>query len=252
MPILQDSLQNAQAGAPAPVGAAATAPQNVPGAAATALPPPNPAITCPAVKAHMGAVANMRKIMGPQLGNAYDRIVVAGRKMLYAPESAETVKKILTDDQIPLKNKLGEGVANLMVMMDNTANGTMPKEALVPAGITIMFEAADYAFERDIPVSEKDLADSMEILVYGIYSGYQIPPEKVDELLDKLAGQFGFKEGDADKVMEKVEGAQEEGKVREPIPGETEEEMAEGAGDNPQEEEAEAAFTQGFNKTRGV
>lgn len=250
MPILQDAMQNAQAGAPAPVASAATAPQNQPGAAS--LPPPNPAITCPAVQAHMDDVANMRKIMGEKLGNAYDRIVVAGKKMLYAPESAEAIISLLNDDEVPLKNKLGEGVANLMVMMDNTANGTMPKEALVPAGITIMFEAADYVFERNIPVSEKDLADAMEVLVYGIYAGYQIPPEKVDELLGKLAGQFGFKEGDGDKVMEKVATAQEEGKVREPIPGETEEELAEGAGDNPEEEDAEAAFAQGFNKTRGV
>ena len=68
MPILQDAMQNAQAGAPAPVAAAATSPQNMdqmaaaPGGAPAPggdLPPPNPEITSPLVKAHSDELAAM-------------------------------------------------------------------------------------------------------------------------------------------------------------------------------------------------
>ncbi len=236
MPILQDALQ---------AGAATTAPQPQPTpqnaapapAGAGNLPPPNPQIVCPAVAAHMDDVENMRGFMDEKQRNAFDRVVVAGKKMLYAPESAQVVQNLLMDDEIPMANKLGEGVANLMVMMDNQGNGTIPKEIMIPAGIVVMFEAADYAFEVGFEISETDLADAMEKLIYGIYAGYQIPAEKVDEVIDALAGKFGFKEGDAEKVMGKVEEAQEKGMIREPIPG----------GDNGEEE----AFEQGFNQQRG-
>ena len=92
-----------------------------------------------------------------------------------------------------------------------------------------------YMFECGFDVSEKDLADSMETLVYGVFQGYQIPPEKVDQVIDDIGKKMGFEEGDADKVMNKVESAQEKGVVREPIPG-----------------DEEAAFEQGFNEQRGV
>ena len=198
----------------------------------------------------MDDVENMRGFMDEKQRNAFDRVVVAGKKMLYAPESAQVVQSLMMDDQIPMANKLGEGIANLMVMMDNQGNGTIPKEIMIPAGIVVMFEAADYAFEVGFEISEKDLADALEKLIYGIYAGYQIPAEKVDEVIDTLAGKLGFKEGDAEKAMDKVEEVQEEGKVREPIPGgdNPQEEAAEGpAGDNAEEE----AFEQGFNQQRG-
>ena len=237
MPIIQDSLQNAQAGVPNPAATAASAPQNVPGGGR--LPPPNPAITSPAVKAHMDDVANMQKLMSPEQRSAFERVVTAGKKMLYAPETMQAIEQLVFDDNVPMKNKLGEGVANLVVMMDNQGNGTIPKEILIPVGVTLMFEAADYIFEAGFDVSEEDLAGGMEILVYGIFDAYGIPPEKVDAVLDDMAKKMGFEEGDGEKMMEKVEEAQEQGVIREPIPGDA-------------EAVEEAAFEQGFEQTRGV
>ena len=244
MSILEQSLQNSGAAAgPAVAGAADALAQPTPqGAAPTpagagTLPPPNPEIVCPAVRAHIDDVENMRKLMSEQQRSAFDRVVAAGKKVLYSKESAEMVQGLMMDDDIPIRNKLGEGVANLLVMMDNQANGSIPKDTLIPAGVALMFEAADYMFECGFDVSEKDLADSMETLVYGVFQGYQIPPEKVDQVIDDIGKKMGFEEGDADKVMNKVKSAQEKGVVREPIPGSTEE---------------DAAFEQGFNEQRGV
>lgn len=244
MSILEQSMQNSGA-APGPAVAEASgvlaqpAPQGAAPApaGAGALPAPNPEIVCPAVKAHMDDVENMRKLMSPEQLSAFDRVVAAGKKVLYSKESAEMVQGLMMDDEIPIRNKLGEGVANLLVMMDNQANGSIPKETMIPAGVAILFEAADYMFECGFDVSEKDLADAMETMVYGVFQGYQIPPEKVDEVIDDIGKKMGFEEGDADKVMEKVEGAQEKGVIREPIPAGGEE---------------EAAFQQGFNEQRGV
>jgi len=83
MPILQDSVQNAQ---PAPGGQ----PPPTPGGGQQ-LPPPNPAITSPLVKAHEDELANMVKVMPPQMRDAYQRVVVAGKKMMRTASNSASV-----------------------------------------------------------------------------------------------------------------------------------------------------------------
>ena len=254
MPILQDAMQNAQAGAPAPVAAAATAPQNMdqmaaaPGGAPAPggeLPPPDPAVNSPLMKAHMDELANMVKVMAPEMRDAYERVLTAGKKMMYAPETAEAVHGLILDDSIPMANKLGEGVANLMIMLDNQGNGTIPKDVLIPVGVTLIFEAVDYMYECGLEATAEELSDGLELMVYGIYEGYNIPREEVDMVVDKLAESLDLDEDTKKKLVGGV-------KAREEEDAEAAEEAAEPPGqDNPEEE----AFEQGFSgeqQKRGV
>ena len=138
MPILQDSMQNAQAGVPAPAATAATAPQNIPGAPAGGgqqLPPPNPAVN---------------------------------------------------DEQD---------------VRDNQGNGTIPKDVLVPVGVTLMFEAADYLFEVGMEVTEGDLSDSMELMVYSIFEAYGVPQAEVDKIIDKLMSDLDLDDETKEKLV---------------------------------------------------
>lgn len=232
MPILQDSVQNAQ---PAPGG---QPPPPAPGGGQQ-LPPPNPAITSPLVKAHEDELANMVKVMPPQMRDAYQRVVVAGKKMMYAPETAEAIQGIVLDDQVPMPNKLGEGVANLVVMMDNQGNGSIPKDILVPVGVTLMFEAADYLFEVGMEVTEKDLSDGMELMVYSIFSAYGIPEDEVNKTIDKLMDGLDLDEETKQKLVGGVE-AREQADM-EAAEAET---PAQDAAEGPAGEEAE--FNAGF------
>ena len=242
MPILQDSLQNAQAGVPAPAATAATSPQNIPGAPAGGgqqLPPPNPETTSPLVKAHEDELANMVKVMPPEMRDAYQRVVVAGKKMMYAPETAEAIHGIILDDKIPMANKLGEGVANLVVMMDNQGNGTIPKDVLVPVGVTLMFEAADYLFEVGMEVTEADLSDAMELMVYSIFEAYGVPQAEVDKIIDKLMSDLDLD----DETKEKLVGGVKEREAEDMEAAEAET-VAQETAEGPAGEEAEfnAAF----------
>ena len=253
MPILQDAMQNAAAGAPAPLAAAATSPQNMdqmaaaPGGAGggSQLPPPDPAANSPLLKAHMDELANMVKIMSPEMKSAYERVLTAGKKTMYAPETAEAVQGLILDDEVPMKNKLGEGIANLVVMLDNQGNGTIPKDVLIPVGVTLMFEAVDYMYECGLEATAEELADGLELMVYSIYEAYNIPPEEVDMVIDKLMGTLDLD----DETKEKLVGGV---KAREEADAEAAEEAAEPAAqDNPEEE----AFEQGFGEEqqkRGV
>lgn len=191
---------------------------------------PNPDIMSPIIQSHMDELEQMRGMLDGKLGDAYDRVVTAGMKMMYAPEAAEMIQKLIMDDEVPVANKLGEGVANLVVMMDNQGNGTMPKEILVPVGVTLLFEAADYLYEVGVDFTEDDLGKALELMINGIFIGYGIDPDQIEKVIDDMGKKLGFEGGDEQEAAE----------------AETpEEDMAEG----PQGEvEEEGAFAQGFSE----
>jgi len=92
--------------------------------------------------------------------------------------------------------------------MDNQGNGTIPKDVLIPVGVSLLFEAADYMFECGIEVTEQDLSDGMEIMVYGVYAAYNIPEEQVDKVIDDLMGKLDLTDEQKQKFADtkKAEG----------------------------------------------
>jgi len=197
------------------------------------MPPPNPEILSPIVQAHMAELEQMTALMDPKMAEAYDRVLEAGIKMLYSPDNAEMMEQIILNDDMPVANKLGEGIANLLIMMDNTGNGTIPKEVIVPVGVAIMFEAADYLFELDIEVTEEDLGTALELLIQGVLLGYGMEPDQVEKVIDDMGDKLGFDETEEGKKINALDG-----KEKTPAP---EPEMDE-----------DAAMEAGFNADRGV
>lgn len=165
------------------------------------LPPPNPETMSPVVSAHMDELEQMAAMMDGKMGDAYDRVLTAGMKMLYSPDNAKMMQDIIMDEEIPLPNKLGEGMANLLVMMDNTGNGTIPKEVLIPVGVALLLEAADYLFEIGIEVTEEDLGEALELMINGVYIGYGIDPAQIEKVIDDMGAKLGFDDSEAGKKI---------------------------------------------------
>lgn len=175
------------------------------------MPAPNPEIMSPVVSAHMDELEAMTQMMDGQLGDAYDRVLTAGMKMMYSPQSAEVMQKLIMDDNVPLPNKLGEGVANLLVMMDNQGNGTIPKEVLAPVGIALLFEATDYLFELGIEATEEDLGNAIELMITGLFTGFGIDMDTVDKIVDDMGKKLGFDESKMGETESPEEDAAEGG-----------------------------------------
>lgn len=173
------------------------------------LPAPNPEITSPLVQSHIDELTKMRELMDDKMGNAYDRVLTAGMKMLYSKDSAQVISDLIESEEVPMANKLGEGIANLLVMMDNQGNGTIPKEVLIPVGVALMFEAADYLYEVGVEVTEDDIGKALELLINGVFTGYGIDPAKMEQVIDDMGKKLGFEEG-AEEELEEGETASEE------------------------------------------
>lgn len=138
---------------------------------------------------HSKELARMRSAMPPKMRDAFDRIVIAGKKVMYSKETAPMVDQYLNSGASTAE-KLGGGVANVIVMLDNKAQGAIPKDILIPAATVLLFDAADFMRRTGTRVTTEDVGKAYELMFYGIFDAYGMKPEQVDSTFDHMEQQF--------------------------------------------------------------
>lgn len=133
-------------------------------------------------------LAKMAQAMGPEREDAFRRVVLAGKKILYGKESQGVIDQFMAT-QAPIEEKLGTGIANLVVMIDNKAQGNIPKDVMIPAGTLLLFDAADFLRQSGEQISVEQMGSAYEHMFYGIFAGYGAQPEQVDAAFDQFAQQ---------------------------------------------------------------
>lgn len=139
---------------------------------------------------HAQEVGKMIEVMPPEMKVAFQKVVLAGKKMLYSPDTREMINEVL-NSEAEMGEKLGAGIANLMIMMDNQAQGAIPKDVMIPAGTVLLFDAADALKQSGETISSEELGQAYEIMFYNIFAGYGAEPEQVDQVMDKMGQQYG-------------------------------------------------------------
>jgi len=100
----------------------------------------------------------------PKLKGAYDRIVTAGKKIMYSEKSTEMVKTEL-NRPAPIDQKLAHAATGMILMMDKESKGTMPQDAAVLAGACLLLEMVDLVLKIGMPVTEQDVRDALDTFV---------------------------------------------------------------------------------------
>lgn len=116
----------------------------------------------------------------PELQNAYERVVAAGMKVLF---SKQTHQYMLDQLQAPGANaeKLGQGIAKVMVFLFNESNGTMPQEVIVPAAMLLVLKAADFVNQSGKgKITDAEIGQAMEILVDSLFEGFGADRSQLD------------------------------------------------------------------------
>lgn len=124
--------------------------------------------------------------MPPELQEAYERVVVAGMKMMF---SKETNKYMLKQIEGPgsMAEKLGNGIAELMIALFLESNKTMPPQVIIPAGTELLVQAADFINKSELAeVTNKDVGDGIQLMMSLVFRQFGIDPDK---LFQKI-GQF--------------------------------------------------------------
>lgn len=127
--------------------------------------------------------------MPPELQEAYERVVIAGMKVMFSKES----HKLMLDElqkEGPVGQKLGMGIAGLMLLLVKESNSTIPPEVIIPAGINLLTRAADFIRKSQIEkITNADIGDAMEVMISTILQKFGVEPEQMAEMLNQYSDE---------------------------------------------------------------
>lgn len=158
---------------------------------------------------HSAEIKKMVAAMPQQLRPAFQQIVEAGKQILYGPDTRQAVTEFLMTDA-PIEERLGNGIANLVILIDNRANGNLPKEALIPAGTVLLFDAADVLRQSGESISVDQIGKAYEMMIYGIFAGYGMEPDQVDAAFEGMAQKLKTPSREDDLAGEEPTGQEDD------------------------------------------
>jgi hypothetical protein len=119
----------------------------------------------------------------PELNSAFQRIVAAGEKVMYAPETRHLLQSQLSQKGAPA-DLAGQGVAKLMGLLFKESKGTMPMKAAIPAAQVLLCEALDFMEKAGL-----------------VQVGDDLIAEATKDMMAYLLQIFGFKKAQIDQYM---------------------------------------------------
>lgn len=122
----------------------------------------------------------------PELQEAYERVVIAGMKVMFSKETHRIMLKELQKEG-PVGIRLGQGIAGLMLMLFKESNNTMPPQIIIPAGIELMMQAVDFMRKSGTAkVTNQDIGDAMEVMIATIMDKFGVPPDQLARALNQF------------------------------------------------------------------
>ena len=127
--------------------------------------------------------------MPPELQEAYERVVIAGMKVMFSKESHKVMLKELQREG-PMDQRLGKGIAGLMLLLVKESNNTIPPEVIIPAGMKLMMEAVDFMRETDLgQPTNAEIGGGMQIMISTILEKFGVAPDKMEQMLNQYSNE---------------------------------------------------------------
>lgn len=88
-------------------------------------------------------MSGAEKAVPPELMEAFDRVVLAGKKVMYSPEMEDTFMQEISREG-PIEKNLAEAIVGLMALLDKQSKPRLPLPVIIPAAIELVHDAADF------------------------------------------------------------------------------------------------------------
>ena len=125
----------------------------------------------------------------PKLQEAYERVVIAGMKVMYSKESHRLMLKELQKEG-PLDQRLGKGIAGLILLLFKESNATMPPEVIIPAGVKLLMEAVDFMRNTKLAnPTNGDIGNGIQIMIAIVLEKFGVAPDKMEQMLNQYSNE---------------------------------------------------------------
>jgi len=136
------------------------------------------------------AQAAIDKAVKPADRQAYDRIVVAGMKVMFSKQTHNQIFQGLEGAQDPVA-LTAEGAAGLMLMLREQSRNTMPMGPMIMAGQSLLLEALDFIEQgglAQIKVDKAVIAQATQHYIETILPKIGMTPEKMQATIGQTQG----------------------------------------------------------------
>lgn len=137
--------------------------------------------------------------------DAVDRVVAAGMRTIYSPAMRQELENEI-NRQVPIPQKLAEGVVGLVLTLDKQTQGGIPQAAIFPAVLMLLGEAADLLTNAGQPVTQDDYNEAAQMAFVLVARKMGAKDEDIMGELQKRAGGGAAPAGTAPTEMEPGEG----------------------------------------------
>lgn len=127
----------------------------------------------------------------PELRNTYQRIILAGEKVMYSPQTHQMMLKQMKSNPNPAE-AAGEGIAKLFAILLKESKGTLNMKAAIPAMTVLLCEALGFMEEAGmVQVTDQLLADATREMGSAVLQVMGITPDKLRTMMAQRGGQPG-------------------------------------------------------------
>jgi hypothetical protein len=150
----------------------------------------------------------------PELREAYERIVLAGMKVMFSEETNRMAMQSLQGEG-PIEQRLAKGICDLMALLWQQSNQSMPPQLIIPAAIELLTEAADFIDEAGAEtISPQQLGEALRLMIGQVLERFGATEQNVQAALQPQGGaQAGPPQGAAPQGGTQAQGGPPAGGV---------------------------------------
>lgn len=117
----------------------------------------------------------------PQLQKAYEKIVLAGMKVMFDPQTHEMALQQL-DGEGPIEDRLSTGIMGLMAILWQQSNQTMPPQLIVPAAVALYLQAVEFLKKSGEEITPEQLSGGLVKTITLLLEKFGVDPKQIQQL----------------------------------------------------------------------
>lgn len=126
-----------------------------------------------------------------QFHEAFARVVKAGMRVIFSKETHDDVIDMISQNEGDIGEALGQQIASLMVLLYEKSNKTMPGEVIVPAGVYLLAEGAEFLEQvTGEEINPSVIAVAMQTMIDTLMNAFGVDPQKFYGASEQALAQY--------------------------------------------------------------
>jgi hypothetical protein len=118
---------------------------------------------------------------------AFTKVVKAGMKVMFSEQTHQFMIEELQQEG-DLAQRIGEAISGLMLLLYQKSNNTMPGEVVIPAGVYLLGQGADFLEKvTGEEITPDILAGAMQVMIETLSTKFGVDPKKLYQASEKAA-----------------------------------------------------------------